>query len=107
MFVALSAISIPLLWLPMLLNGTLDDISWAIANNVLPDGTPLKTTYSGIPVFDNLISILVAFFYALANGSYLGPRLMLTDLGATLHVALGWMVIESIRNGKKPWYLGV
>jgi hypothetical protein len=93
--------------MPMLLNGTLDDISQAIANNVLPDGTPLKTTYSRIPVFDNLISILVTFFYALANGSYLGPRLMLTDLGATLHVALGWMVIESIRKGKKPWYLGV
>ncbi|EED18129.1 conserved hypothetical protein [Talaromyces stipitatus ATCC 10500] len=106
-FIALSAISIPLLWFPMLLNGTLDDISEAIENNVLPDGTPLKTKYSGVSFFDNILSILVAFFYALANGSYLGARLMLADLGATLHVALGWMVVESIRNGKKPWYLSL
>lgn len=104
-FAVLSAISVPLLWMPMLLNGTLDDISNAKKLNVLPDGAPLKTIYLGIAFLDDMISTLIAFFYAVGSGSYLGPRLMLSDLASTLHVALAWMVIESLRKGQKSWYL--
>lgn len=105
LFVAFSVASVPLLWAPMFLNGTIDDITYAKKHNILPDGSPLKTTYTGIALIDELFDTLVPFFYALGCGKVLGPKLMLIDLASTLHVALGWMVIESLRQGQKAWYL--
>ena len=100
LFVAFSVASVFLLWLQMALNGTLDAITEAKKLRAFPDGTPLKTTYLGVSLLDDIISTLVIFFYAVADGSDLQSRFLMIDICVTLHVALLWLVIESLRKGQ-------
>ena len=82
----------------MSLNGTLETLLRTAWTGVFPDNTPLKKSYSGIKLLDLPISILVAFFYGLANLVETAPYLLLADLVAVLLVINMMTLVESCRT---------
>lgn len=103
MFKGLSGAAFLLLWALMAANGTLVALLKTAWSGVFPDGTPLKTTYTGIPPIDFPVSILVAFFYGLQNRPGTPPHLMLVDLVAALLVINMMTLVESRRPNAPKW----
>jgi hypothetical protein len=87
----------------MVVNGTLVALLKTAWFGVFPDGTPLKTTYTGILPLDFPISILVAFFYGLPKCPGTPPHLMLVDLVAALMVINMLTLVESRRPNAPKW----
>lgn len=101
-FIILSTTGFILLWGVMLLNGTLDAIDGAKKAGAFPDGRPLRSTYTGLPVLDSPLTTVVIFFDGVSNGSDLNARLLLIDFIFMLQSAALWALIESRRKGYHP-----
>ena len=104
-FIFLSVSGGLLLWLTMLFNGMLKAMLLAMNQGVLPNKRPLETSYTGIPGLDHWFTILVIFFDSVTDGHDLGVRLLILELAVTLHIALIWWMIDSLRDGQKSTIL--
>ena len=99
LFIILSIVGFGLLWVGSFLNGTLDAMNAAKDAGVLPNGRPLRSTYTGFRMLDDLLTTLTIFFDGLVNGLDPGPRLLLGDLSVLLQAVVLWILIESRRRG--------
>ena len=105
LFIVLSVVGFGLLWVSMLVNGTLDAINAVKETGVFPNGRPLRSTYTGIPLLDSQIATLVVFFDGVTNGLDPGPRLLMVDLSVMLQTAAVWVLVESRRKGDQSMLL--
>lgn len=91
----------------MFLNGTLDGMTAAKELGYFPDGRPLRTTYTGLPLLDSPVTTLVIFFDGVTNGLDPGPRLLMVDLCVMLQSLALWSLIESRRMGNRSILLSL
>ena len=104
-FIALSIIGFGLLWVSMLVNGTLDAINAVKETGAFTNGRLLRSTYTGISLLDSQIATLVVFFDGVTNGLDPGPRLLMVDLSVMLQTAAVWVLVESRRKGNQSMLL--
>lgn len=102
-FLALSIIAVILLWGTSVWNGTVKELIMASLRNEFEDGTPFRTSYTGILIVDFPISLLVAFFFFGTNGRDQGYQYFLIDAYSTLQSAFVWLYVESGRDTTKPF----
>lgn len=93
-FVAIALAGLVLLWGTMFFNGTLDALSHATADKILPSGRKLMSCFTGIPFLDNGIATLIAFFDGISNGSSLSSSLLLWDLLCVVHCLTIWIMVD-------------
>jgi hypothetical protein len=105
-FRTLAVLATVLLWGISLYNGTVKALLLAAYNGTLQEGVPLKTDYSGIPIVDYPIALLVAFFFYGTNGYDPGYQHFLLDAYSTLQSAFVWLYVESLRSGRKAKWIG-
>ena len=105
LFIVLSVVGFGLLWVSMLVNGTLEAINEVKEIGVFPNGRPLRSTYTGIPFLDSQIATLVVFFDGVTNGLDPAPRLLMVDLSVMLQTAAVWVLVESRRKGTQSMLL--
>ncbi|OTA96531.1 hypothetical protein M434DRAFT_373589 [Hypoxylon sp. CO27-5] len=101
-FRALAAIATFLLWGICLLNGTVKALLLAVWNRRFNNAVELKTNYTGFPLIDYPIALLIAFFFYGTNGQDHDYNLFLVDAYSTLQSAFVWLYIEASRPGTKP-----
>ncbi|RMZ87499.1 hypothetical protein DV736_g5273, partial [Chaetothyriales sp. CBS 134916] len=100
----LGALGFFLLWGALLFNGTLDTLSLAQKTGILPDGSPLRKTYTGWEVIDSNLRSLVTFFYVLTKKSARSSRWLLFDTGIAARTITAWSLVDSRRRGGgHPW----
>ncbi|KAI9370401.1 hypothetical protein BJX61DRAFT_535657 [Aspergillus egyptiacus] len=104
-FHGLAFLATLLLWGISAWNGTVKALIVAVYHGQFPDGTPLQTRYTGIPLVDLPIALLVAFFFYGTNGSVAGYQLFLLNAYSTLQSAFVWLYVESFRQSstKPKW----
>lgn len=95
-----------LLWGYGLENGMVLSLLRAMVNGVLPDGTPLRTVYTGLPGIDHILTVLVAFFFNITRDQP-AHRLFLSEAYTSLIAIYLVQSIEANRGsgGLKPKYL--
>ncbi|KAI0114569.1 hypothetical protein F4776DRAFT_638043 [Hypoxylon sp. NC0597] len=101
-FRALAVIATFLLWGLCLLNGTVKALLLAVWNGRFNDEVELKTNYTGFPLIDYPIALLIAFFFYGTNGHDHDYNLFLVDAYSTLQSAFVWLYVEASRPGTKP-----
>ncbi|KAI2609239.1 hypothetical protein GGR54DRAFT_651825 [Hypoxylon sp. NC1633] len=105
-FYTLSCLAVLALWGVSLWNGTVAALLSAVWHGELgQSGLPLKTDYTGVPLIDYPIAVLVAFFFYGTNGHDEGYQLFLLDAYATLQSAFVWLYVETSRPGDKPKWI--
>ncbi|ETN44954.1 uncharacterized protein HMPREF1541_09829 [Cyphellophora europaea CBS 101466] len=104
-FLILSCVFFYLLWVVMYHNGSADAMNAVVEAGKFPDGTPLKTHYTGIAPVDKILSILVAFTYPVTIGNDQAAWLLMVDVVSTLQTGLAWAFIDSVRFGNKSAWL--
>ncbi|KAK2057596.1 hypothetical protein LY76DRAFT_617067 [Colletotrichum caudatum] len=97
-FLGLSALAVLLLWGISLLNGTVAALFKAVWTGELGPLVPLAGDYTGLPLVDYPVSLLVAFFFQGTNGSEEAYQLFLLDAYSTLQPAFVWLYVESLRD---------
>ncbi|KAI8630519.1 hypothetical protein F5Y19DRAFT_48546 [Xylariaceae sp. FL1651] len=102
---ALGGLGAVLLWVVAFFNGTLDNMNAAIAKGTLPDGRPLRSTFTGIGALDGRIGYLVAFYEVLSNTTTLGPRLLFVNINFLIAATNIWVFVESRRRGVRSMAL--
>ncbi|PYI09224.1 hypothetical protein BO78DRAFT_337965 [Aspergillus sclerotiicarbonarius CBS 121057] len=93
------------IWYYAEVNGLLSLARESIARNTLPGSdAPLRTTYTGLPQLDHLLTTLTTFFWPTTDGSH--PALTLHTLGFAGTFGTAWILItlESWRRGN-AWTL--
>ncbi|KLU92413.1 hypothetical protein MAPG_11359 [Magnaporthiopsis poae ATCC 64411] len=95
-------VAVASLWGMMAWNGTLAALLVAAWTGKLEDGSALRTRYTGVPILDFGITVLVAFFYSGTDGSDDVYRLALVDGFATLQVFYLWLYAEDILRQQLP-----
>lgn len=99
----LAYVAIFLLWGISLLNGTVKVLLLAVWNGQMREGeTALENNYTGIPLLDYPIAVLVAFFFYGTSGYDQGYQLFLLDAYSTLQSAFVWLYVETLRPGNPP-----
>ena len=99
-------LAIFLLWGISLVNGTIQALMLAVWNGRFGTaGIALKTDYTGIPLVDYPIALLVAFFFYGTNGYDEGYQLFLFDAYSTLQSAFVWLYVEMLRPGHKSKWI--
>ncbi|KAI0449736.1 hypothetical protein F5B21DRAFT_493387 [Xylaria acuta] len=63
-----------------LLHDTPDNVDAVIAKGLLPDGRPLRSSYTGIGLLDHRIEYMVAFYRVQSNSTTLGPCLLFVNI---------------------------
>ncbi|KAF2734443.1 hypothetical protein EJ04DRAFT_603209 [Polyplosphaeria fusca] len=101
-FRSLAVIATLLLWGTSVWNGTVKALLLAVLNGRMSDNVPLETKFTGIPLIDLPIALLVAFFYYGTNGQDAGYNYFLVDAYSTLQSAFVWLYMEMAREGQKP-----
>ena len=105
-FRTLASIAIFLLWGVSLLNGTVTALLFAVWNGQMgPGGIALKTDYTGFPLLDYPLALLVAFFFYGTSGYDKGYQLFLLDAYSTLQSAFVWVYVETLRPGNQPKWI--
>lgn len=105
-FHTLAILAIFLLWGVSLLNGTVKALLLAVWERQMGHGgVSLKTDYTGVPLLDFPIALLVAFFFYGTNGYDEGYQLFLLDAYATLQPAFVWLYIETLRPGNQAKWI--
>ena len=94
LFVAYAFLGIVALWGSMLTNGTLDAITDAKLDGKLPSGRTLMIRITGVPLVDNGLSTLIAFFDGITNGSVLASHLLLVDLVCVIQCVTIWLMVD-------------
>ncbi|RYP37977.1 hypothetical protein DL767_002705 [Monosporascus sp. MG133] len=102
---ALGAVGFAVLWGVMLVNGTLDGISSVAENTKFPDARPLRTVYTGYPLVDNNILVVIAFYDLLSNAKASAPQWLFFYLCNILGAIDSWVLIESRRRGVRNLFL--
>jgi hypothetical protein len=102
---ALSVIGFTLLWGVMIVNGTLGGVSLAAQKAAYPDGRPLRTVYTGYPLFDKNFVNVVIFYDLLSNSKAGAPRWLFFHLCNLLGAMETWVLIESRRRGVRNLFL--
>ncbi|KAK1621869.1 hypothetical protein BDP81DRAFT_466467 [Colletotrichum phormii] len=97
-FLGLSALAVILLWGISLLNGTVTALFKAVWAAQLSPLVPLANDYTGLPLIDYPVALLVAFFFHGTNGSDEAYQLFLLDAYSTLQSAFVWIYVESFRD---------
>ncbi|RMD42204.1 hypothetical protein DV735_g2935, partial [Chaetothyriales sp. CBS 134920] len=100
---ALGGLGFFLLWGAVFFNGTLDTLNLAQKTGVLPDNSPLRTTFTGWEVIDSSLSTVTAFLYVLTRS---GPssRWLLFDTSILARTITAWSLVDSRRRGVgHPW----
>ncbi|KAJ8126919.1 hypothetical protein O1611_g6720 [Lasiodiplodia mahajangana] len=100
----LSALGLLAQWGAMAANGTLLGLMITAWEGRFPDGSPMRTTWSGIWPLDYVIGLLVAFFYPVLNVIDLdspAPVLLLTDLLLSLTVFSFMSLVQGQRSKGK------
>lgn len=103
---ALSALGLASLWGGMWFNGTLDGLLRIQQTASFPDGRPMRTRFTGYPLIDSAVMLLVAFFDLISDtkGHAAAPWLLF-DLGSLLAAINTWVLIESRRRGVRNLFL--
>lgn len=85
-------------------NGLLPLVDTIVASGKLPDGTPIRTHWFGLPNLDRLTTALVAFFWPAAAA--LHPALLVHSIAfsGTFGATFALMTLESWRSGN-AWTL--
>ncbi|KAM3441580.1 hypothetical protein NHJ13734_002804 [Beauveria thailandica] len=85
-------------------NGLLPLVDEIWSKGSLPDGTPLRTHWTGLHKLDELVSKLVVFFWPVASFGH--PALSLHSIAFSGTFAAGWMLVtlEAWRDGS-AWTL--
>ncbi|XXH00492.1 hypothetical protein Hte_006838 [Hypoxylon texense] len=104
-FYSLSTFAVIALWGVSLWNGTVEALIRAVWHGELEGGLPLMTDYTGVPLIDYPIAILVAFFFYGTNGHDEGYQLFLLDAYSTLQSAFVWLYVEASRPQNKPKWI--
>ncbi|KAH6844704.1 hypothetical protein B0I37DRAFT_433233 [Chaetomium sp. MPI-CAGE-AT-0009] len=104
-FRILSYVAGSLLWGFSVLNGSATDLVLAAWTGKLNDGSPLKTSYTGLPFLDIPIAVLVAFFCPGTNGHDEGFQLFVVEAFSAFAVGFVWLHVESTRPGQKPKWI--
>ncbi|KAI1771892.1 hypothetical protein F4818DRAFT_193574 [Hypoxylon cercidicola] len=104
-FYSLSVLAAIALWGVSLWNGTVEALIRAVWHRELEGGLPLMTDYTGIPLIDYPIAVLVAFFFYGTNGHDEGYQLFLLDAYSTLQSAFVWLYVEDSRSQSKPKWI--
>ncbi|KGO64468.1 hypothetical protein PITC_023150 [Penicillium italicum] len=104
-FRGLALLAALLLWGISVSNGTVKALLLAVYHRWLTDDIPLQTKYTGIPLVDLPIALLVGFFFYGTNGSSSGYQYFLFDAYSTLQSAFVWLYVESFRVGAKPRWI--
>lgn len=104
LFLSISAAGVLFLWGRGLEDGMVLSLLQAMVNGTLPDGTSLRTLYTGIPGIDHLLTILVAFFYNITRDQP-AHRLFLSEAYTSLVALYVIQSIEASRTGRKPRHL--
>ncbi|KAH6715638.1 hypothetical protein BKA61DRAFT_575073 [Leptodontidium sp. MPI-SDFR-AT-0119] len=100
-FHSLAFLALFLLWGICVANGTVKVLLLAVWHGRMgPGGVILETRYTGFPLLDYPLTILVAFFFHGTNGPDEGYQLFLFDAYSTLQSAFVWLYVESLRPGK-------
>lgn len=104
-FHTLAYLAVFLLWGISLWNGTVKALLLAVWHGQMgEEDLALKTNYTGFPLLDYPIALLVAFFFYGTNGYDEGYQLFLLDAYSTLQSAFVWLYVESIRPGnQRKW----
>ncbi|CAN8104632.1 unnamed protein product [Discula destructiva] len=97
----LSGLGIFLLWGNMALNGAMNAMLKTAGTGIFPDGAALKTSYTGVPLLDYMLSILVAFFYPIMTET--APYLVILDIVAAMLVINILVLVESRRPMASKW----
>lgn len=99
----LALLAVFLLWGISLLNGTVKSLILGVWNGQLGEGgAGLKTDYTGFPLLDYPLALLVAFFFHGTNGHDERYQLFLLDAYSTLQSAFVWLYVETFRPGIRP-----
>ncbi|KAI1370877.1 hypothetical protein F4677DRAFT_339025 [Hypoxylon crocopeplum] len=105
-FYTLSCFAVLALWGVSLWNGTVTALIFAAWHGKLGEGgLPLKTVYTGVPLIDYPIAVLVAFFFYGTNGHDDGYQLFLLDAYSTLQPAFVWLYVEASRPWGEPKWI--
>ncbi|KAI0169554.1 hypothetical protein GGR52DRAFT_472431 [Hypoxylon sp. FL1284] len=104
-FYFLSISAVLALWGVSLWNGTVAALIRAVWHEKLHEGLPLRTDYTGVPLIDYPIAVLVAFFYYGTSGHDEGYQLFLLDAYSALQPAFVWLYVEDCRPQSKPKWI--
>ncbi|KAI1768082.1 hypothetical protein GGR53DRAFT_462835 [Hypoxylon sp. FL1150] len=104
-FYSLSVIAVLALWGVSLWNGTVEALIRAVWQGELHGGLPLKTDYTGVPLIDYPVAILVAFFHYGTSGHDEGYQLFLLSAYSALQPAFVWLYVEESRPQSKPKWI--
>ncbi|KAI0468803.1 hypothetical protein F4859DRAFT_523993 [Xylaria cf. heliscus] len=101
----LSVLGFLLLWGVAWLNGTVDALFLIQATGKFPDGTALRTEYTGNHVLDKNLLPLIAFFGIVTRSEQSEPRWIFFYVSGTIAAANTWVLIESRRRGVRNFFL--
>ncbi|KAK2024334.1 hypothetical protein LX32DRAFT_705904 [Colletotrichum zoysiae] len=99
LFLGLSALAVLLLWGISLLNGTVAALFKAVGTGGLSPLVPLVGDYTGFPLVDYPVSLLVAFFFQGINGSEEAYQLFLLDAFSGTPPWPGWTRCRRLEAG--------
>lgn len=85
-------------------NGLFPMMTEIVKAGRFPDGTPLRSVYTGLPQTDKLLTQLVAFFWPISSFEH--PALFLHSAAFSGTFAAGWILVtlETWRKGN-AWTL--
>lgn len=105
LFWLLSALGVWGLWGLAYFNGMFDRLDTMMQTRTLPDGRPLRDTYSSNAFLDERLTLLSGFYDILTNALSSGPRLLFFDINLVVSCTNLWVLIESRRRGLGGWLL--
>lgn len=105
-FHSLAFLAIFLLWGISIVNGTVKALLLGVWHGRLGEGGMiLETHYTGFPLLDYPLAVLVAFFFHGTNDHDEGYQLFLFDAYSTLQSAFVWLYVESLRPGNNSKWI--
>ena len=96
-FLLLSLTGFCLLWVNMYLNNTIDALDLTTKTGMFPNGRTLLNSFTGWTRLDLNMATLVCFFDGMTDGSDPGTRLLSMDVVGTLHAAILWFMLQTLR----------
>ncbi|KAL8857760.1 MAG: hypothetical protein Q9178_005660 [Gyalolechia marmorata] len=96
-FLLLALAGFYFLWVNMFLNGTTDAFDLTTKAGAFPNGRFLLNSFTGWKRLDYNFATPVCFFDGMTNGSDSGTKLLYMDIVSTLHTAIIWFMLETLR----------
>jgi hypothetical protein len=96
----LAVVGIILLWGVSTANGTVWQLLRAVWTAKLDD-VPFHISYTGVPLIDYPIALLVAFFHSGTNGTNVEYQVFLFNAYCNLQPAFMWLYVERSRSRGK------